>query len=908
MRERVAVVTIFVALALSALIPAPLGPASQPAVAESVPDYLGGYGYDPATATMTDHNGFQYSYMPDGIIRLGLPWGYTTYFSFGLQGYYGGVLAQRTALDYTWVWAAEAVEVVNETGASLGYDFTFTARNTGDALGWTICLEFHADGSRMKVTHELMNGYPGPVTDCRFWYLFDLANTPEPYSIETTLGTVEGPLYQAIPESVHWVRLSNEFQFDWSDALVDYSNDMAYIGDGGVVGLPGLEILGISLTIGDIAPGATVELDPYFSGVTRTWNAAADGYSGIAANWDPVGVPATGDNITFDATSVYNCIWNSSVTVGQFGMIAGYTGTITQTESFGGGPFVMSAGTFLGSLTKWVYVYGDFNYSGSCVITYGYFSMDVKADASVYFKIDPLLARFKNTGANVTFLTPSTIASTSYRMENSGTINLPANRNLRMILSSTTSEWFNSGSIIGGTVHIQIQAIGLYHTANLILGNIDSNLLMTMHAASTINGTLTLGGDIDTHGNSFTGYTNHASRYYTIATSGYGINASDFTVSNRCILSGVGSTFNANGLWDTINGSYAVMDESAYLSGSSVIKTGPGQSFYDLTVSGAYTTASSVNISHDLTVSGTLAVGAGLSCDWNSTGAYSNTGTIDGPGTLYLTLSDDYALTLGDVACPVVVRKAIGSTGTHIVTLAVDTSLEADLTVESGVLLDPNDKVVTFTGDMDLNLSDGSTLWNCTIAAGVTLNLLADLTVELRATIDGTVTGEDLIQPAPAFTSSPDGTATTLEYYTYTVTQAYWDDLVVEDTPDWMYWSDGALVGTPTEADIGVHNVSLSLTWEGVTTYQNFTVLVEAPFITSSMAAYMGLTLSLVMGFGLLVVGQTFKMYYLTFFAGLVWLFSSVGLYADINIAWTVLSIALGFTLMLVGGVKIAGE
>ncbi|MBN2223036.1 MAG: hypothetical protein JW765_00015, partial [Deltaproteobacteria bacterium] len=270
MRERLAVVVTFLALALGAILPATLGPASQPAVAAVMPEYQGGYGYDPATATMTDHNGFQYSYMPDGIIRLELPWGYTTFFSFGLQGYYGGVLAQRTALDYTWVWSAEAVEAVNDTGVMVGYDYIFKASNTGDALGWVITLQFWADASRMKVTHELTNGYPGALTDCRFWYLFDLENTPAPYTIETALGTVEGPLYQAVPDSVHWVRLSNQFQFDWSDALDEYSNDMAYIGDGAVVGLPGLAILGISLDLGDIAPGATVELDPYFSGVTRT--------------------------------------------------------------------------------------------------------------------------------------------------------------------------------------------------------------------------------------------------------------------------------------------------------------------------------------------------------------------------------------------------------------------------------------------------------------------------------------------------------------------------------------------------------------------------------------------------------------------------------------------------------------
>ena len=54
------------------------------AIMAELPSYEDGYGYDPQTGVMEDHNGFQYSYLPDGIIRLALPWGYTTHFSFGL--------------------------------------------------------------------------------------------------------------------------------------------------------------------------------------------------------------------------------------------------------------------------------------------------------------------------------------------------------------------------------------------------------------------------------------------------------------------------------------------------------------------------------------------------------------------------------------------------------------------------------------------------------------------------------------------------------------------------------------------------------------------------------------------------------------------------------------------------------
>ena len=231
--------------------------------------------------TMTDHNGFEYSYQPDGIIKLVLPWGYTTYFSFGLTGTYLGTPAIRTALDYTWNWDVDCIEFnhtaytetyippvydaetntttegyyLNESSIVVdGYDYVFLAENSDGVLDWSIQLEFfHEPGKLMKVTHQVTNNYPNAITDIEFWYLFDLSRTPAPYQIETSLGIVYGPLYQPIPNSIHWVRLSNEFQFDWRDTLDTYDNGFAYIGDGSVIGLDGLPILGISLDIGDLA-------------------------------------------------------------------------------------------------------------------------------------------------------------------------------------------------------------------------------------------------------------------------------------------------------------------------------------------------------------------------------------------------------------------------------------------------------------------------------------------------------------------------------------------------------------------------------------------------------------------------------------------------------------------------------
>jgi hypothetical protein len=175
------------------------------ATALAIPMYDGGYGYDASTMTMYDHNGFAYSYLPDGIIKLALPWGYVTYFSFGMTGSYLGVAQKVSALDYTWTWVAEADERFNETGVSIGYDYTFTATNS-ETLDWEIELSFSCVGwEHMKITHTVTNGYPNALTGVEFWYLFDLTHTPEP-CVTTTVGTYYPPMYSALPDSVTWLR------------------------------------------------------------------------------------------------------------------------------------------------------------------------------------------------------------------------------------------------------------------------------------------------------------------------------------------------------------------------------------------------------------------------------------------------------------------------------------------------------------------------------------------------------------------------------------------------------------------------------------------------------------------------------------------------------------------------------
>lgn len=95
----------------------------------------------------------------------------------------------------------------------------------------------------------------------------------------------------------------------------------------------------------------------------RTWDGGGtDNNWNTAANWSPDGVPAAGEAVTFDGTSVKNCNINVVVNVGNFTIAPGYTGTITQTQTATASSFTQSGGRFI--QTAGLNVSGNFSVTG----------------------------------------------------------------------------------------------------------------------------------------------------------------------------------------------------------------------------------------------------------------------------------------------------------------------------------------------------------------------------------------------------------------------------------------------------------------------------------------------------------------------------------------------------------------
>jgi hypothetical protein len=128
------------------------------------------------------------------------------------------------------------------------------------------------------------------------------------------------------------------------------------------------------------------------------------------------------------------------------------------------------------------------------------------------------------------------------------------------------------------------------------------------------------------------------------------------------------------------------------------------------------------------------------------------------------------------------------------------------------------------------------------------------------------------------------------------------------DGPAWLSVYGTELKGVPTETDAGPVNVSLSLTWNGVVTYQNFTVWVSYPVVSTSTTLVLEVVMSLILGMGFMVLGFWQQKSPWTFFAGLVWIFVALAVFAQLGAGWTILSLGLGLVLLIDGGTKIAEQ
>jgi hypothetical protein len=215
------------------------------------------------------------------------------------------------------------------------------------------------------------------------------------------------------------------------------------------------------------------------------------------------------------------------------------------------------------------------------------------------------------------------------------------------------------------------------------------------------------------------------------------------------------------------------------------------------------------------------------------------------------------------------------------------------------------DAVAVLTGTGTLEMDADQSFWNVTIALTATITMDNDTYVDLRATILGTMAGTgDFIEPEPVFWTSPDLDATPLKVYNYSVDQAYWDALAIADGPAWLSLYGSTLMGVPTEADAGPVNVSLSLTWNDMTTYQNWTLWVGYPVISEETDLTLQVILAVIFGLSLMIIGLAINQPIFTAMSGIIFLWAGLAVFSPLGFGWTAISILVGFATLILGGLQ----
>ncbi len=159
-----------------------------------------------------------------------------------------------------------------------------------------------------------------------------------------------------------------------------------------------------------------------------------------------------------------------------------------------------------------------------------------------------------------------------------------------------------------------------------------------------------------------------------------------------------------------------------------------------------------------------------------------------------------------------------------------------------------------------------------------------------------------IVIPGEGFISTPpDDIAYVGDVWSYQVivnATVGWGNLTLVYA-DWAVLdSQDILTGIPNEP--GVYFISLKVTRELQSDYQNFTVMVREKYPTATV-----LTMSLILGFGLTGIGFVERR--ILFFAGICWLYIALAVLALYGVPWMVIGLGLGLALVVAGAFSIQG-
>ena len=230
---------------------------------------------------------------------------------------------------------------------------------------------------------------------------------------------------------------------------------------------------------------------------TYTWDAPADGIASLDTNWDPVGVPTTGDTIIFDGTSVFNCTtWDLAITTGNFSMLTGFTGKVTLGANLGVSSFYQLDGIFTGSLSYVFTCAGDLYSGGTGSVSANLLRICMTGEGSTLTAIGAdYILRGLQISANVVLRHTSPNASISFPQSLSSYLIVDIGKTVTLSDAPITRFYIylhsdftftNSGVIAGPTtIGGDVQFRTWLTSPTVTFGAITASVLITSHPADS---------------------------------------------------------------------------------------------------------------------------------------------------------------------------------------------------------------------------------------------------------------------------------------------------------------------------------------------------------------------------------------------------------------------------------------
>lgn len=370
---------------------------------------------------------------------------------------------------------------------------------------------------------------------------------------------------------------------------------------------------------------------------SEVWNQTSGNLASTNANWLDGTKPIAGAAVIFNSTSTAACTWDLTLILASFTVQSGYTGTITPSVDFG------TTGAFTPCVSGSTFIAGKYNYSigGSWTGSPGTMTIGTATLIFTGAGAHTLTVSSSSAGkiGNISIPDGGTVTISTSTLfywgtsslhpiiygANGAIINLPMGKTAWIAPSNMTNQPFTgSGSVIGGGA-FRIRSDHTHNPTIFSAGGWTFGVGLIFNAETAYSTTIALGSDITDIGKGISTL-GEAYGNITLDTAGYGISCASWgwswllTSTHRVMLrDSIVNIASTTWGWDTSAVTLVANTSTVILNGAGPITTNAGSSFYNLAVNGVFTTGSSINVSHTLTIgtTGVLNVSAGHTLMFN---------------------------------------------------------------------------------------------------------------------------------------------------------------------------------------------------------------------------------------------------------------------------------------------------